>query len=94
LDLFPLDIIALTRGFRGSWLFSRSIESMHPGFVVEVADTVGAGDAFTAALVMGLLEKKNLDEINERANRVAASVCSRRGAWPGRPAGLADGPGE
>jgi fructokinase len=94
LDLFPLDIIALTRGFRGSWLFSRSAESIHPGFVVEVADTVGAGDAFTAALVMGLLEKKNLDEINERANRVAASVCSRRGAWPGRPVGLADGPGE
>jgi fructokinase len=93
-DLFPLDLIALTRGFRGSRLFGRGAESAHPGFVVEIADTVGAGDAFTAALVVGLLEKKNLDEINERANRLAAVVCSRRGAWPERPDGLTKGRGD
>jgi fructokinase len=87
LELFPLDVIALTKGSRGSRLFSRSGESLHPGYIVEVADTVGAGDAFTAALVLGLLGKKNLDEINDRANRVAASVCSRRGAWSEAPAG-------
>jgi fructokinase len=91
-DLFPLEIIALTRGSRGSRLFGRSAESLHPGFAVDVADTVGAGDAFTAALVMGLLENKDLDEINAGANRVAAQVCSVRGAWPELPSGPADGP--
>ena len=90
LDLFPLETIALTKGVRGSRLFGRSGESDHPGFVVQVADTIGAGDAFTAALAMGLLEKKDLDEINERANRVASRVCSFRGAWPEQPAVPAD----
>jgi fructokinase len=94
LDLFPGEVIALTRGRRGSWIFGRKAESHHPGFDVEVVDTVGAGDAFTAALVMGLLEKWNLDEINERANRVAAFVCSREGAWPEIPADLACRPGK
>jgi len=93
LDLFSLDLIALTRGSEGSRLLGREAESDHPGIDVEVEDTVGAGDAFTAALVTGLLENWSLDEINERANRVAAFVCSREGAWPAIPAGLTERPG-
>lgn len=89
LDEYPLDLIALTKGRAGSRLFGRRSESLHPGFPVETADTVGAGDAFTAALVMGLLKKKNLDDIGEWANRIAGFVCSRKGAWPEIPAGLA-----
>src|SRR5688572_11670784 len=56
-DWFDLRLVALTRGPHGSALFARDGgESDHPGASVgPVADTVGAGDAFTAALVMGLL---------------------------------------
>jgi len=89
-DLFSLDLIALTKGEKGSRLMGRHGESVHSGFPVEVADTVGAGDAFTAALVMGILKQKNLDEINERANRLASFICSYQGAWPELPAELTD----
>jgi len=81
LSRFPLDLIALTRGEKGSRLFSRRAESFHPGFSVPVVDTVGAGDAFTAALVMGILEGKPLRQINEEANRLASLVCTQSGAW-------------
>jgi fructokinase len=47
-----------------------------------VVSTVGAGDSFTAAVVMGMLHGKPLDEINRHANAVAAYVCCQRGAVP------------
>jgi sugar/nucleoside kinase (ribokinase family) len=59
--------------------------SDHPGLPVEVVDTVGAGDAFTAAMTMGFLAGLPLDEVNRRANAVAAYVCSQRGATPALP---------
>jgi fructokinase len=83
---FPLRVIALTRGAEGSVLFARDGRvSDHPGYATTVADTVGAGDAFTAALVMGLLRGDDLDAINAIANRLAAYVCSRHGATPPIP---------
>ena len=88
LEAFPLALIALTKGRAGSRLFGRGVDHITPGYPVETADTVGAGDAFTAALVAGLLKKKNWEEIGERANRIAAYVCSRKGAWPDLPAEL------
>jgi fructokinase len=61
----------------------------HPGFPVEVADTVGAGDAFTAGLVHERLRGGTLAEINDTANRIGAWVASRPGAMPAAPeAGL------
>ncbi len=52
---------------------------------VQVVDTVGAGDSFTAALVLGLLRKMDLEEINSIANEVARYVCSQPGATPALP---------
>ncbi len=84
-EAYGVKLVALTRGARGSVLHSGGERSEHAGYKVEVVDTVGAGDAFTAAVAMGLLSGQGLEEINERANRVAAYVCSRKGATPEMP---------
>jgi fructokinase len=86
-DQFNLNLVALTRGSRGSLLISRTGEANdHPGVPTTVQDTVGAGDAFTAVLTLGLLRGDSLATINDRANRVAAWVCSQPGATPVLPA--------
>jgi fructokinase len=80
-------LVCVTRGNGGSLLVSAGECSEHPGFKVEVADTVGAGDAFTAALVHGYLRGTPLAQINETANRVGAWVASQSGATPALKAG-------
>jgi fructokinase len=79
---FDLRLVALTRGPSGSLLFQNGRWSDCPSVPIEVVDTVGAGDAFTAALVLGLLHKMDLDEINELADEIARHVCSCDGATP------------
>lgn len=83
-----LRVVAYTRGERGSLLFVDGRWSDHPGVRTKVADTVGAGDAFTAAMTLGLLAGWDADEINQRANEVAAHVASCPGATPDLPAPL------
>ncbi len=84
-----LKLICVTRGSNGSLLLSASARSEHPGFRVRVADTVGAGDAFTATVVHEYLRGVSLDRMNDVANRVAAWVASERGATPVlQPGGL------
>ncbi len=90
-DRHELSLVAVTRGDRGSLLFAEGHWSENPGLVVKVVDSVGAGDAFTAALTMGLLAGRPLDEINARANAVAAFVCSRSGGTPVLPEALRSG---
>ncbi|HJQ80072.1 MAG TPA: PfkB family carbohydrate kinase [Lacipirellulaceae bacterium] len=86
---FSLQLVALTRGDRGALVMASSGESSDsPGEPAAVVDTVGAGDAFTAALVVGLLAGLPLAAINTWANRVAAFVCSQPGATPTFPAEL------
>ena len=86
---YPLRLIAFTRGGAGSTLYAADgTVSSHYGFPVEVADTVGAGDAFTAALALGLIAGRSLDEINAHANAVASYVCSQAGATPVMPPAL------
>jgi len=84
-DWFGLRLAALTRGAGGSVLVTPTevCESSAPATVVR--DTVGAGDAFTATLLVGLLERRPLAEISARANAVAAYVCSQPGATPPIP---------
>ncbi len=85
---FPLRLIALTRGTQGAVLCRAEEVSEFPGIPTTVADTVGAGDSFTAALAMGLLNEDDLSTINERACKIAAFVCSQPGATPQIPAHL------
>ncbi len=89
--LFPqLQLIALTRGEKGSSLYNRGWAREHalPARPTVVEDTVGAGDAFTAALVSGLLFKVELTAVHEQAAKMAAYVCSQPGATPRLPADL------
>lgn len=88
LERYELQLAALTRGDKGSLLVSPSGCSDHPGLHTTIADTIGAGDSFTAAIVMGFLKKRPLDVINEHATRVATYVCSQKGAMPALPADL------
>ena len=59
-----------------------------PGRRVRVADTVGAGDAFTAALAVGLATGRSLDAMHRQAVRLAGFVCTQSGATPDVPAEL------
>lgn len=87
-DAFDLDLVALTLGEKGSVLCTRERRSVHSGYRTRIVDTVGAGDAFAAALVAGMLAGFDLDRINDHANRVASFVCSRPGATPVLPGDL------
>ncbi len=89
MDRFELSLVVLTRGGNGSLLLSPDEVSEHPGFATEVVDTIGAGDSFTAVTAMGLLSGYPLQQINEQAGRVAAYVCSRKGAMVDLPGVLA-----
>jgi fructokinase len=82
---YGLRMIAVTWGANGSRLYAQGENSEHKGFPAEVADTVGAGDSFAAAIALGLLHGRTLDDINGFANRVASFVCSRSGATPRLP---------
>jgi fructokinase len=82
---FGLQLVALTRGADGSLLLHNGRWSDCGSAPMRIVDTVGAGDAFTAALVMGLLGKMDLDEINLLASEVARHVCSCVGATPPLP---------
>lgn len=81
-DEFGLKLVCVTRGHRGSILHCNGGCDEHAGFTVKVADTVGAGDAFTAALVHHWLRGTPLTEMNLAANRMGAWVASQEGAMP------------
>ena len=87
---FELRLVALTRGPLGSLLFADGRWSKCQPRPVVVADTVGAGDAFTAAMALGFLRDWELDAINSAASEVARHVCSQPGATPPLPAALVD----
>jgi len=88
LDRFNLEIIALTRGAKGSLLITKTESAEFTPPRIEVADTVGAGDAFTAALTVGMLRNLSLEVINRRAVALAGYVCTQAGAMPEIPEDL------
>jgi fructokinase len=87
-ERFELRLAALTRGAQGSVLVSAGEEWHAPAPKTRVVDTVGAGDAFTAALLVGILGGGSMEAVNRHANVVAAYVCSQSGATPAIPASL------
>jgi fructokinase len=83
-ETYNLQLVCVTRGAKGSLLVSANETSQHPGCRVSIADTVGSGDAFTAALVYHYLRRASLATLNEAANRMGAWVASQTGATPPR----------
>jgi len=82
---YDLRMVAVTRGPAGSMLCDADGLHDHPGVPVTVVDTIGAGDAFTAALGVGLLRGLPLPVVHDLAAKTAAYVCTQAGATPRLP---------
>lgn len=79
---FHLQMVCLTRGDRGSLLVTPEDAVEHPGIEVEVRDTIGAGDAFAAAVAHCWVSKTPLERTSAIANRWASWVASQPGGMP------------
>lgn len=87
---YNLNMLILTCGINGSYVFTPGNVSFQPTPKVEVADTVGAGDSFTAAFIASVLKGKSVAEAHSIAVRTSAFVCTKDGAMPVLPSDLTD----
>lgn len=88
LQKYDLEMLVLTCGTNGSYVFMPNAVSFQETPKVAVADTVGAGDSFTGAFVASILNGKRVPEAHSIAVRVSAFVCTQNGAMPIVPAEL------
>lgn len=88
LRAYDLQLVCVTRGERGSLLLNAEKAVEHAGLKTAVADTVGAGDAFSAAVVHHCLRGAPLERISDAANRMGAWVATRAGAMPAAEPGV------
>lgn len=82
LGKYNLKMLILTCGINGSYVFTPGNVSFQPTPKVEVADTVGAGDSFTAAFISSILKGKSVTEAHSLAVQTSAYVCTKKGAMP------------
>ena len=80
----------MTRVERGSLILAGDQLSELSGRKVQVIDTVGAGDAFTASMVLDMLGNTNIETMNQRANALSSYVCTQAGATMAFPENLTD----
>lgn len=85
LGKYNLKMLILTCGINGSYVFTPGNVSFQPTPAVKVADTVGAGDSFTAAFISSLLKGCDVAEAHRVAVEVSAYVCTQNGAMPVLP---------
>lgn len=85
LGKYNLKMLILTCGINGSYVFTPGNVSFQPTPKVEVADTVGAGDSFTAAFIANILKGKSVIEAHKKAVDTSAYVCTQQGAMPVLP---------
>lgn len=88
LGKYNLKMLILTCGINGSYVFTPGEISFLPTPKVEVADTVGAGDSFTAAFIANILKGKSVKEAHKIAVETSAYVCTQNGAMPTLPESL------
>ncbi len=90
LSKYDLKMLILTCGVEGSYVFTPGRVSFQPTPKVEVADTVGAGDSFTAAFIANILKGKSVADAHEKAVATSAFVCTQHGAMPVLPASITE----
>ncbi len=88
LGKYNLKMLILTCGINGSYVFTPGRVSFMPTPKVEVADTVGAGDSFTAAFISSILKGDSVEAAHAKAVQTSAFVCTKKGAMPILPAEL------
>ena len=88
MERFGLKMAILTCGTRGSYIFAQDTTSFVETPLVEVADTVGAGDSFSGAFIGSLLNGKTIHDAHTTAVRISAYVCTQNGAMPDIPRSL------
>lgn len=88
LDTYELDLLVLTCGTQGSYVFTPGGRSFRETPKIQVVDTVGAGDSFTGSFVAALLSGMSVARAHELAVDVSAFVCTQGGAMPQLPAEL------
>jgi len=79
---FNIEVFCVTRGDSGAMLMDEHGVNENKFTAKKVVDTVGAGDAYSAILCLGYLNKMPVDRINFLANKFAASICGIKGAIP------------
>ncbi len=82
LGKYNLKMLILTCGINGSYVFTPGKVSFQPTPKVEVADTVGAGDSFTAAFIANILKGRSVEDSHRIAVETSAFVCTQPGAMP------------
>ena len=82
---YKLQMLVLTCGTNGSYVFAPGLASFQDTPKVAVADTVGAGDSFTGSFCAAILNGKSIEEAHRTAVRVSAYVCTQNGAMPEYP---------
>lgn len=90
LGKYNLKMLILTCGINGSYVFTPGEVSFLPTPKVDVADTVGAGDSFTAAFIAGILKGETIAEAHRKAVDTSAYVCTCNGAMPTLPKSLTE----
>ena len=90
LGKYNLDMLVLTCGVNGSYVFAPNLKSFQETPAVEVADTVGAGDSFTGAFTSAILAGMPITDAHKLAVEVSAYVCTQNGAMPKLPKKLLD----
>lgn len=80
LEQYRLDMVILTCGVNGSYVFAPDLTSFMETPKVEVADTVGAGDSFTGAFAASILAGQTIREAHGLAVKVSAFICTQKGA--------------
>lgn len=85
MNKYSLEILILTKGTEGSFVLTEKETSFQPTPIVQVADTVGAGDSFTAAFVAAYMYGERIAYAHKLAAEVSAYVCTQHGAMPKLP---------
>jgi hypothetical protein len=79
---YVLKILILTCGEKGSYVFNGDDVSYEETPKVEVVDTVGAGDAFTATFIASIMKGDTIRDAHQKAVEISAFVCTQEGAMP------------